>query len=317
MISRPKFDYYEVLGLSRTATLKEIKAAFRKKAFQYHPDKIAATATKREIAERTRLFQRINEAYQCLSNARLRSQYDSLYHETPQPKASAPRKPSYTAKPSAAQASGASFKLTQRFLREYEEIFKQARTGLLFRHVDAVRESNLSHILSLNEYCFLIMLSYALLQKREQSFWFISLIEEPWLFSYLQFLKGHSLSVQDHQTVALLSDIYTEWIVWRKQLAGMDPFSTEACMIWLQAGADVSFTMSEETGFAQGLRKRHKKTTKKETPPKTRQVKSPPKDKKAKGWVGCLAILLAAIVIYGGLAVFAIWFLNHWGDWFV
>lgn len=62
-------DYYEILGVSRTATQDEIKRAFRKKAHQHHPDKKGGD----EAA-----FKRVNEAYQVLSNEQKRSQYDQF-----------------------------------------------------------------------------------------------------------------------------------------------------------------------------------------------------------------------------------------------
>jgi len=59
-------DYYEILGVSKNASQKEIKEAFYKLAHKYHPDK-GGEADK---------FKEINEAYQVLSNPEKRAQYD-------------------------------------------------------------------------------------------------------------------------------------------------------------------------------------------------------------------------------------------------
>lgn len=62
-------DYYDILGLHRSASEEEIKAAFRKLARQYHPD-----VNKEANAEEK--FKEINEAYGVLSDPQKRSQYD-------------------------------------------------------------------------------------------------------------------------------------------------------------------------------------------------------------------------------------------------
>lgn len=59
-------DHYTTLGIQRTATQKEIKAAFRALAHTHHPDK----------GGDEKKFQEINRAYQTLSNAEKRAQYD-------------------------------------------------------------------------------------------------------------------------------------------------------------------------------------------------------------------------------------------------
>ncbi len=68
-----KRDYYEVLGVSRTATEDEVKKAFRRLAKQYHPD-----ANKEAEAEGR--FIEINEAYEVLSDTQKRAAYDRYGH---------------------------------------------------------------------------------------------------------------------------------------------------------------------------------------------------------------------------------------------
>ena len=63
-------DYYKVLGISNNASADEIKNAFRQLAKQYHPDKNLSQDT-------TAVFQKINEAYNVLSNKELRAKYDA------------------------------------------------------------------------------------------------------------------------------------------------------------------------------------------------------------------------------------------------
>lgn len=69
-----KRDYYEVLGVSRSATPEEIKKAYRKIAIKYHPDK---NPDNKEAEEK---FKEAAEAYEVLSNAEKRAQYDRFGH---------------------------------------------------------------------------------------------------------------------------------------------------------------------------------------------------------------------------------------------
>ncbi|MDD5190471.1 MAG: molecular chaperone DnaJ [Dehalococcoidales bacterium] len=68
-----KRDYYDILGVDKNATDDDVKKAFRKKAFEYHPDHNHEEGA-------TEKFKELNEAYQVLSDADKRSVYDRYGH---------------------------------------------------------------------------------------------------------------------------------------------------------------------------------------------------------------------------------------------
>ena len=67
-------DYYEILGVSKSATPDEMKKAYRKLALQYHPDK-----NKSKEAEEK--FKEINQAYEVLSDTQKKQMYDQYGHQ--------------------------------------------------------------------------------------------------------------------------------------------------------------------------------------------------------------------------------------------
>src|SRR3989344_9631537 len=66
-----KRDYYEILGVNKTASADELKKAYRRLAIQYHPDKDGGDESK---------FKEVNEAYEVLKDPSKRQRYDQFGH---------------------------------------------------------------------------------------------------------------------------------------------------------------------------------------------------------------------------------------------
>jgi len=75
-----KRDYYEILGVKRTADDEEIKKAYRKRALQHHPDKNSGDTAAEEK------FKEVGEAYEVLSDPQKRAAYDQYGHEAFDPR---------------------------------------------------------------------------------------------------------------------------------------------------------------------------------------------------------------------------------------
>ena len=74
MAASKKRDYYEVLGVERSATPEQLKKAYRKLAVQYHPDKNPGD---KEAEEK---FKELGEAYEALNDPQKRAAYDQYGH---------------------------------------------------------------------------------------------------------------------------------------------------------------------------------------------------------------------------------------------
>lgn len=70
-----KQDFYEILGVSKSASTAEIKKAYRKKAIEFHPDKNPGDSKAEEM------FKKAAEAYEVLSNEDKRARYDRFGHQ--------------------------------------------------------------------------------------------------------------------------------------------------------------------------------------------------------------------------------------------
>src|SRR5271167_4260330 len=79
MATTTKQDYYELLGVSRSAVVKDIRAAYRKLARKYHPDLNPGDKSAEEK------FKQIQEAYEVLSDTKKRQMYDQFGFNAPGP----------------------------------------------------------------------------------------------------------------------------------------------------------------------------------------------------------------------------------------
>jgi tetratricopeptide (TPR) repeat protein len=89
-------DYYEILGISKAANKADIKAAYKKMAMQYHPDRNQGNQNAEDV------FKKVNEAYQVLSDDIKKSYYDygfAVYQAYNQNHYATPENQTYTHPP--------------------------------------------------------------------------------------------------------------------------------------------------------------------------------------------------------------------------
>lgn len=108
-----KKDYYEVLGVSKSASEAEIKAAYRKKALQYHPDK-------NKSPEAEEKFKEASGAYEILSDADKKRKYDTVGHS-----------PGYSTSPSGKRTPDVEMDISEIF-RRWSSVFGNSFEDVIF-----------------------------------------------------------------------------------------------------------------------------------------------------------------------------------------
>ncbi len=116
-------DYYETLGVPRTATPEEIKKAFRKLARVHHPD------VAKDKAGAEEKFKRINEAYEVLGDPDKRKRYDELGANWEQGGYAAPPQGGFNRRRSGPQDAGTSFEFDGTGFSDFFETFFGGRGG--------------------------------------------------------------------------------------------------------------------------------------------------------------------------------------------
>ncbi|MFU2193288.1 DnaJ C-terminal domain-containing protein [Mycoplasma sp. 4079] len=109
-----KRDYYEILGVSKTATEQEIKTAYRSLAKKYHPDKLKDGTSDEKMKE-------LNEAYSILSDPEKRKVYDQYGHDAANGRAGA--------NPGGGNYYGGGFGGAQGFSEDFQDIFENIFGG--------------------------------------------------------------------------------------------------------------------------------------------------------------------------------------------
>jgi curved DNA-binding protein CbpA len=128
-------DFYEVLGIAKTASAGEVRQAYLRLVRERHPDRFPDPAKKQEAQE---FFKRLTEAFNTLSNERARAQYDS---EREQPRVTAPEE-------IAAQAYERGMKTLE--ARDFHEAVNLLRTAVLHGPGVARHHAGLARALSQN-----------------------------------------------------------------------------------------------------------------------------------------------------------------------
>lgn len=172
-------NFYELLGVSRNASAQDIKEAFRKKAQAYHPDKLGIDASEQDKEFWTKRFQQLNEAYQCLSDSRLRADYDArlrtetnsdTYSNTYQNSHNSGGAYTYEDSTRTYQKTGAQNqrKNAQDILNDYvAEMFYAYRRGNLRQYVQTLRLSDLVWKMPRSHYFFIMVLAHLLLNEKK------------------------------------------------------------------------------------------------------------------------------------------------------